>query len=61
LLFGRQRSDLRYETLRPAELASLLMVVLIVIALGIAPVSLFGIQTQPPRAGAVMESFTWNR
>ena len=61
LLFGRQRSDLRYETLRPAEFASLLMVVLIVIALGIAPVSLFGIQTQPPHAGAVMESVTWNR
>jgi NADH-quinone oxidoreductase subunit M len=61
LLFGRQRSDLRYEALRPAELASLLMVVLIVIALGVAPVSLFGIQTQPPRAGAVTESVTWNR
>jgi NADH-quinone oxidoreductase subunit M len=61
LLFGRQRSDLRYEALRPAELASLLMVVLIVIALGVAPVSLFGIQTQPPRAGAVMESVIWNR
>jgi uncharacterized protein HemX len=43
-----------------ATLASMLGV-LIVIALGIAPVSLFGIQTQPPRAGAVMESFTWNR
>jgi len=61
LLFGRQRLDLRYEALRPAELASLLMVVLIVIALGVAPVSLFGIQTQPPRAGAVTESVTWNR
>jgi NADH-quinone oxidoreductase subunit M len=61
LLFGRQRSDLRYEALRPAELASLLMVVLIVIALGVAPVSPFGIQTQPPRAGAVSESVTWNR
>ena len=61
LLFGRQRLDLRYEVLRPAELASLLMAVLIVIALGVAPVSLFGIQTQPPRAGAVMESVTWNR
>jgi NADH-quinone oxidoreductase subunit M len=61
LLFGRERSDLRYEDLRPAELASLLMVVLIVIALGVAPVSLFGIQTQPPRAGAVTESVTWNR
>jgi NADH-quinone oxidoreductase subunit M len=61
LLFGRQRSDLRYEALRPAELASLVMVVLIVIALGIAPVSLFGMENQPPRAGAVMESVTWNR
>ena len=61
LLFGRQRLDLRYEALRPAELASLLMVVLIVIALGVAPVSLYGIQTQPPRAGAVTESVTWNR
>ena len=61
LLFGRQRLDLRYEALRPAELASLLMVVLIVIALGVAPVSLFGIQTQPPRAGVVTESVTWNR
>ena len=61
LLFGRERSDLRYEDLRPAELASLVMVVLIVIALGVAPVSLFGVQTQPPRGGAVMESVTWNR
>lgn len=61
LLFGQQRSDLRYEALRPAELASLVIVVLIVIALGVAPVSLFGIEHQPPRAGAVMESVTWNR
>ena len=61
LLFGRQRSDLRYAALRPAELASLVMVVLIVIALGVAPVSLFGMEHQPPRAGAVMESVTWNR
>ena len=61
LLFGRERSDLRYEDLRPAELASLVMVVLIVIALGVAPVSLFGMEHQPPRAGAVMESVTWNR
>ena len=61
LLFGRERSDLRYEDLRPAELASLVMVILIVIALGVAPVSLFGMEHQPPRAGAVMESVTWNR
>lgn len=61
LLFGRERSDLRYEDLRPAELASLVMVILIVIALGVTPVSLFGMEHQPPRAGAVMESVTWNR
>jgi NADH-quinone oxidoreductase subunit M len=61
LLFGRQRSDLRYEALRPSELASLLMVILIVIALGVAPASLFGIENQPPRDGAVKESVSWNR
>ena len=61
LLFGRQRVDLRYEDLRQSEFASLLIVVLIVIALGIAPANLFGMESQPPRAGAVMESVTWNR
>ncbi len=40
LLFGRQRSDLRYEDLRQSEFASLLIVVLIVIALGVAPANL---------------------
>ena len=48
LLFGRERPDLRYEDLRRSELASLLVVLLIVIALGIAPASLFGITQQPP-------------
>ena len=61
LLFGRERSDLRYEDLRWPEFASLLIVVLIVISLGVAPASLFGMEHQPPRAGAVMESVTWNR
>jgi len=61
LLFGRERSDLRYEDLRRPEFASLLIVVLIVIALGIAPASLFGIAQQPPGVGAVTESVTWNR
>ena len=61
LVFGRERSDLRYEDLRRSELASLLIVVLIVIALGVAPSSLFGITQQPPSAGAVKESVSWNR
>jgi NADH-quinone oxidoreductase subunit M len=61
LLFGRRRWDLRYEDLRQSEFASLLIVVLIVIALGVAPASLFGMESQPSRAGAVKESVTWNR
>ena len=61
LLFGRERSDLRYEDLRRSELASLLIVLLIVIALGIAPSSLFGITPQPSNAEAVKESVSWNR
>jgi len=61
LLFGRERSDLRYEDLRRPEFASLLIVVLIVIALGVAPASLFGIAQQPLSVGAVKESVSWNR
>lgn len=61
LLFGRERSDLRYEDLRHSELASLLVVLLIVIALGIAPTSLFGITQPLPNAGVVKESVSWNR
>ncbi len=61
LLFGRQRSDLRYEDLRWSEFACLLMIVLIVIALGVGPTSLFGITNHPQHAGAIMESFSWNR
>jgi len=61
LLFGRERSDLRYEDLRRSELASLLVVLLIVIALGIAPSSLFGTTQQPSKAEAVKGSVSWNR
>lgn len=61
LLFGRERSDLRYEDLRRPEFASLLIVVLIVIALGVAPASLFGIAQQTPSVGVVKESVSWNR
>jgi NADH-quinone oxidoreductase subunit M len=61
LLFGRERSDLRYEDLRRFEFASLLMIVLIVIALGITPASLFGAENPPPRAGTVMKIVSWNK
>lgn len=61
LLFGRERPDLRYEDLRRSELASLLIVLLIVIALGVAPASLFGITQQPPNPEVVKEFISWNR
>jgi NADH-quinone oxidoreductase subunit M len=41
LLFGVQRPELRYTDLLRAELASLLIVVLVLLALGLAPTTLF--------------------
>lgn len=60
LLFGPQRPDLRHEDLRRSEFASLLMVVLIAIALGVAPDSLLGIEHQSPHIATIMESVSWN-
>jgi NADH-quinone oxidoreductase subunit M len=61
LLFGRQRSDLRYEDLRGPEFASLLMVVVIVLALGVAPATLFGAAPPLANVGVTLESVSWNR
>ena len=61
LLFGRKRPDLRYEDVQQSEFASLLIVVLIMFALGLAPTNLFGGATQPARAGVMMESVSWTR
>ncbi len=59
LLFGRKRPDLRYEDVRQSEFASLLIVVVIMFALGLAPTTLFeGASTS---AGAIVEPVTWNR
>jgi NADH-quinone oxidoreductase subunit M len=41
LLFGLRRPELRYTDLLPAELASLLIIVLVLLALGLAPATLF--------------------
>lgn len=68
LLFGTRRSDLRYADLLQTELASLVIVVLALLALGVAPISLFGpdrttattgAYSQP--AGANSGSLVWNR
>lgn len=61
LLFGRQRTDLRYTDLVQFEFAALLIIVLIVLALGIVPASLFAPGTMVSATGAVMESLAWNR
>jgi NADH-quinone oxidoreductase subunit M len=61
LLFGRRRPDLRYTDLLGAEFASLLIVVLVLLALGLAPATLFTPDEVLHRTGLAMESLTWNR
>jgi NADH-quinone oxidoreductase subunit M len=62
LLFGVRRSELRYTDLLRAELASLLIVVLVLLALGLAPSTVFASGQIP--LGTIIpigESSTWNR
>lgn len=61
LLFGLRRPELRYTDLLRAELASLLIVVLALLALGLAPATLFASEQVPPRVNAAKDSITWNR
>ncbi|MGH7260052.1 MAG: proton-conducting transporter membrane subunit [Nitrospiraceae bacterium] len=61
LLFGRHRPELRYEDLRRAELASLLLIVMILTALGIAPPRFFESGTPIHQARAAVESIAWNK
>jgi NADH-quinone oxidoreductase subunit M len=60
LLFGVRRSDLRYTDLLWTELAALLIVVLVLLALGVAPPKLFGPQKAAPSSSATVESTAWN-
>jgi len=59
LLFGVRRAELRYTDLLHAEFASLLIVVLVLLALGLAPTTLFA--SEGISSGVIGESFTWNR
>jgi NADH-quinone oxidoreductase subunit M len=61
LLFGVRRSDLRYTDLLPTEWASLLIVVLVLLALGLAPANLFVSKQTLSQTSAPMEPLTWNR
>ena len=61
LLFGQQRPDLPFEDLQQSEFASLLIVVLIVIALGVMPSGLLGPDSVPSLTSAITGSFAWNK
>jgi len=61
LLFGIQRQDLRHTDLFNTEFASLLMVVLVLLALGLAPSTLFAPDHTVSQTSALMESLAWDR
>lgn len=59
LVFGRQRADLRYEDLHHAEFASLLIVLVLLLALGTAPSRLFQSSVTTPPASVAMKGGAW--
>jgi NADH-quinone oxidoreductase subunit M len=62
LLFGTRRSNLRYTDLRRDELASLLLVVLALLVLGVIPAHLVGPGTTTPTATTTdTGSFAWKK
>lgn len=61
LLFGTCRSDRRYTDLLWSEWASLMMIVALLVALGVAPPRLFGPETTAPLKSAITELLVWNR
>lgn len=61
LLFGTRRSDLRYADLLQTELTALVIVVLALLALGVAPISLFGPDRTTATTGPNSGSLVWNR
>jgi NADH-quinone oxidoreductase subunit M len=61
LLFGRHRPELRYEDLGRAEFASLLALVLLLCAMGLAPAHVFRPGTPAISAQPVVGDVTWNR
>ena len=61
LLFGIRRPELRYTDVLGAEFASLLIAVLVLLALGLAPATLFASAGAPSATAIIGESTTWNR
>jgi NADH-quinone oxidoreductase subunit M len=61
LLFGVRRLDLRYTDLRLSEFTSLLILVLVLLALGLVPASLFASGQTMYFANAFLDLLAWNR
>ncbi len=60
LLFGLRRPELRYTDVLHTELAALSIVVLVLLALGLAPVTFFAPDQTGSAAHSVTGSFVWN-
>jgi NADH-quinone oxidoreductase subunit M len=60
-LFGTHRHDLRYTDLLPGELASLTILVVVLLALGVVPTHLFVAGTLTTATGAITELFVWDK
>jgi len=61
LLFGARRPDLRYADLQHPEFTSLLIVVLSLLALGLAPTSLYSSNQAPNKTTVMERPLAWNR
>ena len=61
LLFGPHRSDIPYEDLRPTEVASLLIMLVLVLALGIVPYGFFDADTLTNGYRTATELNLWNK
>lgn len=60
-LFGTKRPDLRYTDLLRTELASLVILVGVLLALGVGPTDLFGTNKLETATSAITESFVWKK
>jgi NADH-quinone oxidoreductase subunit M len=60
-LFGAARPDLRYTDLLHNELAALMILVVVLLALGMMPATVFGPDAIATATGAITESFAWNK
>ncbi len=61
VVFGQSRLDVRHEDLRRTEFASLVLVLLLLLALGMAPSRFFQSNAPVPPASVAMKGDTWIR